>query len=76
MDRQDGSLPVVLGELFAGILLGNMTLLGIDFFEAISRDPSLATLAELGVILLMFEVGVESTVPELMRVEKQPWSSH
>ncbi|MDP2644431.1 MAG: cation:proton antiporter [Desulfobacterales bacterium] len=63
-------LPVVLGELFAGMLLGNMTLLGVNFFEQISRDPSLATLAELGVILLMFEVGVESTVPELMRVGK------
>ena len=61
-------IPVVLGELFAGVLLGNMTLLGTDVFEGIRRDPSLATLAELGVILLMFEVGVESTVPELLHV--------
>jgi Kef-type K+ transport system membrane component KefB len=51
-------LPVVLGELFAGIVLG----------EALRNDPSLVTLAELGVILLMFEVGVESTVPKLMAV--------
>ncbi|NIS70245.1 MAG: cation:proton antiporter [Proteobacteria bacterium] len=61
-------LPVVLGELFAGVILGNLTLAGIGFFEGIQHDPSLATLAELGVILLMFEVGVESTVPSLMRV--------
>lgn len=61
-------LPEVLGELFAGVILGNLTLLGIGFFEGIQHDPSLATLAELGVILLMFEVGVESTVPGLMRV--------
>jgi len=61
-------LPVVLGELFAGVVLGNLAFLGIGFFEGIRHDPSLATLAELGVILLMFEVGVESTVPELMRV--------
>ncbi|MFQ5842200.1 MAG: cation:proton antiporter [Thermodesulfobacteriota bacterium] len=61
-------LPVVLGELFAGIALGNLALLGFGFFEALRTDPSLATLAELGVILLMFEVGVESTVPELMAV--------
>ncbi len=61
-------LPVVLGELFAGVILGNLTFLGIGFFESIRHDPSLATLAELGVILLMFEVGVESTVPDLMRV--------
>jgi len=63
-------LPVVLGEIFAGIVLGNLTFTGINFFETIQHDPSLATLAELGVILLMFEVGVESTVPELMRVGK------
>jgi Kef-type K+ transport system membrane component KefB len=61
-------LPVVLGELFAGLFLGNLGYLGIGYFEGIRHDPSLATLAELGVILLMFEVGVESTVPELARV--------
>ncbi|MGE5252481.1 MAG: cation:proton antiporter [Planctomycetaceae bacterium] len=61
-------LPVVLGELFAGLFLGNLGYWGIGFFEGIRNDPSLATLAELGVILLMFEVGVESTVPELARV--------
>ena len=60
--------PVVLGELVAGIILGNLTYLGIEFFEGIRRDPGLATLAELGVILLMFEVGVESTVGDLMKV--------
>jgi Kef-type K+ transport system membrane component KefB len=63
-------LPVVLGELFAGVLLGNLTVLGTRVLERIGQDPSVATLAELGVILLMFEVGVESTVPELMRVGK------
>ncbi|MEA2039801.1 MAG: cation:proton antiporter, partial [Thermodesulfobacteriota bacterium] len=61
-------LPVVLGELFSGVVLGNLTLIGIGFFEGMQHDTSLATLAELGVILLMFEVGVESTVPELMNV--------
>ncbi len=42
--------------------------MGFGFFEALRTDPSLATLAELGVILLMFEVGVESTVPKLLAV--------
>ena len=60
--------PVVLGELVAGIILGNLTYLGIEFFEGIRHDPGLATFAELGVILLMFEVGVESTVGDLMEV--------
>jgi Kef-type K+ transport system membrane component KefB len=61
-------LPVVLGELFAGVLLGNMTYLGFGFFEEIRNDLSLAILAELGVIILMFEVGVESTVGKLLEV--------
>ncbi|RJR31913.1 MAG: cation:proton antiporter [Desulfobacteraceae bacterium] len=61
-------LPVVLGELFAGVVLGNLGLLGMGLFETLKHDPSVQTLAELGVILLMFEVGVESTVPDLMRV--------
>jgi Kef-type K+ transport system membrane component KefB len=63
-------LPVVLGELFAGVVLGNLGFLGFGFIETLKQDPSLATLAELGVILLMFEVGVESTVPELLKVGK------
>jgi Kef-type K+ transport system membrane component KefB len=60
--------PAVLGELLAGIILGNLTHLGIDSFASIQHDPGLAMLAELGVILLMFEVGVESTVGALMKV--------
>jgi len=61
-------LPVVLGELFAGVILGNMTYLGFGFFEEIRNDLSLAILAELGVIILMFEVGVESTTKKLLQV--------
>lgn len=61
-------LPVVLGELFAGVILGNMTYLGIGFFREIRNDVSLAILAELGVIILMFEVGVESTLGKLIEV--------
>ena len=61
-------LPVVLGELFAGVILGNMTYFGFGFFEEIRNDLSLAILAELGVIILMFEVGVESTVGKLLEV--------
>ncbi len=37
--------PVVLGELVAGIILGNLTYLGIEFFKGIRHDPSLPTLA-------------------------------
>ncbi len=61
-------LPVVLGELFAGVVLGNLPLLGLNFMQAVRSDPMLAALAELGVIILMFEVGLESTVRQLLQV--------
>jgi Kef-type K+ transport system membrane component KefB len=48
--------PAVLGKLVAGIVLGNLTLLGLDGLAHVSADPSLALLAELGVILLLFQV--------------------
>jgi Kef-type K+ transport system membrane component KefB len=60
--------PPVLGELVAGIVLGNLSLLGWDAFEPIAHDPGVALLAELGVILLLFEVGLESTVAEMRAV--------
>ena len=60
--------PAVLGELVIGMLIGNLHLLGFDVFEAFKHDITLEVLAELGVIILLFEVGLESTVKEMMRV--------
>ena len=60
--------PPVLGELIAGVLLGNLTLIGLDWFERIESDPSIEFLSRLGVLVLLFEVGLESTVRQMMRV--------
>lgn len=60
--------PEVLGELLVGILLGNLTLLGIDIFHFLREDLVLEILSELGVILLLFEVGLHTTIPDMMRV--------
>jgi Kef-type K+ transport system membrane component KefB len=60
--------PAVLGELVVGILLGNLTLAGFRGLEWLRGDPTLAILAELGVIVLLFEVGLESTVDQMRRV--------
>ena len=60
--------PPVLGELCAGIVLGNLKLLGFDFFAAAPTLPSIEFLAELGVVLLLFEVGLESTLTEMKKV--------
>ena len=60
--------PAVLGELLAGILIGNLGLAGFQAFEPMKADPTLAILAGLGVILLLFEVGLESTVAQMLQV--------
>jgi Na+:H+ antiporter len=60
--------PAVLGELVAGVLLGNLNLAGITWFETIKTDSTLDILARLGVLILLFEVGLESTVRDMLRV--------
>ena len=60
--------PTVLGELVCGIVLGNLGLAGIDIAEALKEAPFLAIAAEIGVILLLFEVGLESDLDELLAV--------
>jgi Kef-type K+ transport system membrane component KefB len=60
--------PAVLGELIAGVLLGNLGLLGIPWFEPFKTNATLAALAQLGVIILLFEVGLESTVRDMLKV--------
>ena len=60
--------PAVLGELIAGIVIGNLGLAGFHGFEPLQTDATLSILAGLGVILLLFEVGLDSTVPQMMQV--------
>jgi Kef-type K+ transport system membrane component KefB len=70
-------LPSVLGELVGGILLGNMVLINPawSFLEPLRMIPvqgywptAVDSLARLGVIILLFEVGLESTVKGMMKV--------
>ena len=60
--------PAVLGELICGIALGNLGLLGFHAFEPLKQDAFLQILSSLGVIVLLFEVGLESTVSQMARV--------
>ena len=64
--------PGVLGELFAGIVLGNLVLTGFAGAESLKTNQTVAALAELGVIILLFEVGLESDLREMIEVG---WSS-
>jgi len=53
--------PSVIGELFAGVILGPSLLGWIEPYEAIKL------MAEIGIILLLFEVGLETDVKRLVR---------
>lgn len=58
--------PAVLGELIAGILLGG-SVLGVVPTEG-SGAEIIHLLAELGVVLLLFEIGLETDLKEMFRV--------
>jgi Kef-type K+ transport system membrane component KefB len=60
--------PAVLGELLVGVLLGNLTHLGVGWFGEVAANPLLDGLAQLGVVILLFEVGLESTVGDMLTV--------
>jgi Kef-type K+ transport system membrane component KefB len=64
--------PAVLGELVGGIVAGNLTLVGLHSIERLKTNEIINALAEIGVIILLFEVGLESNLPEMLEVG---WSS-
>lgn len=77
--------PAVLGELTVGIILGNLTLLGVDWLEFLKVDYSrnyainisdyadlagvaIDMLARIGVVLLLFQVGLETSMAQMKKV--------
>jgi Na+:H+ antiporter len=60
--------PSVLGELVFGVLLGNLALVGFHGFDTIKSDGAIDMLARLGVLVLLFEVGLESSVGAMLKV--------
>jgi len=76
--------PSVLGELAVGVILGNLSLLGMHWLDFLKVDYSqhgviyfydpwhcagvtLDLIARLGVIILLFQVGLESSLTQLRR---------
>jgi Kef-type K+ transport system membrane component KefB len=64
--------PAVLGELIGGIIIGNLILFGVTAAEPLKTDAIIAAIAEIGVIILLFEVGLQSDLHEMLEVG---WSS-
>ena len=60
--------PAVLGELVAGVILGNLALMGYHGLDFLATNEGVAIIAEIGVVVLLFEVGLESNVGEMLSV--------
>ncbi len=64
--------PAVLGELAIGVAIGNLHLLGIPgsqpIIAGLVHDPILEFLAQLGVVLLLFQIGLESNIAAMRQV--------
>ena len=56
--------PLILGYVFAGLILSPFTP-GLRVHDV----PIFEVMAEIGVILLMFSVGIEFSIPDLLRVK-------
>ncbi|SDV51109.1 cation:proton antiporter [Chitinasiproducens palmae] len=56
--------PVVLGYIVAGVIIGPHT----PPFELISNEETISTLGELGVVFLLFSLGLEFSLKKLFRV--------
>ena len=60
--------PVVLGEILAGVALSGLALAGLGFVDEIRGDSAVRFLAELGAVILLFQIGLESNVRSMRRV--------
>ena len=60
--------PSVLGELVFGVILGNLSLLGFSGLDYLKDNFAVDLFARLGVVLLLFQVGLESTVAQMLQV--------
>jgi Kef-type K+ transport system membrane component KefB len=58
----------VLGELLVGIVLGNLGLVGFHGLDAIRDMPSIDLLAQIGVLFLLFSVGLSTDVGKMIAV--------
>ena len=63
-------IPAVLGEIVAGIIIGPSALGLIDPIKNLDVANMVLLLGELGVILLLFQVGLEMDLGEMAKVGK------
>ncbi|MCG7902716.1 MAG: cation:proton antiporter [Candidatus Thiodiazotropha lotti] len=63
------NIPAVLGCITAGIVAGNFALMtGLDWLEPIKTTEFIRIIAEYAVVLLLFKIGLESNIEDIMSV--------
>ncbi len=60
--------PPVLGEILVGVVLGNLSLIGINFFVPVLENEIIEFLAQFGAVILLFQVGLQSHIGEMRKV--------
>jgi Kef-type K+ transport system membrane component KefB len=60
--------PRVLGELAAGLLLGNLALANVRALEFLKTDSAVDLVSRAAVIVLMFQASLESTVGDMKKL--------
>ncbi|MBS1257163.1 MAG: Na(+)/H(+)-K(+) antiporter GerN [Candidatus Scalindua arabica] len=61
--------PAVLGELVLGIIVGNLAYFtGWEFFAPLRNHTFVDLLARFGVIILLFEIGLETNIRDMVKV--------
>lgn len=58
-------LPVVTSEILAGVVLGHLYLFGITTFIGMNHNEIIQFLAEIGAMILMFEIGLETQIKDI-----------
>lgn len=60
--------PAVIGELLAGVALSAAGYFGWGFIGEIASNEIISFIAQFGAVLLLFSVGLESNIKELLKV--------
>jgi Kef-type K+ transport system membrane component KefB len=61
-------LPAVLGEILVGIGLGSLAFFGLPSMQGSSAAAIIEFLAQLGAVILLFQIGLESNIHSMRRV--------
>jgi Kef-type K+ transport system membrane component KefB len=60
--------PAVVGELLAGIVLAAAAYFGVGFIDQVRANDIIAFIAQLGAVILLFSIGLESSIADLKKV--------